>query len=320
MSNFVLNSFPAIVTPNRMLLPYVECPSWEHSTDLRRLQYKQYRTYRYKLKSQDDATGKRGPVRLVLLSGPDDDGTRPTAEFDLAEFPNLGANLIEHTLSCHLESRGFAIKRTRFEWLALQRSEASGQLIHLHSGISFQARRPFAEKAYAFTLSAQWVARAMFADSLQNKTLRELAPGLAVLYTPKGKPLADLQDYESHYLGRVKEIVPPAEAIVGCRDNAVRRVPLGDLTLEASPEAIRRYEQKTGSSHQPMRVWRRLQQLSQVLTPEGRRNTGVLRNRLEAIRNLLGGASKEQLILPLDCYQNGSVSIGLTPVSVEFSA
>jgi hypothetical protein len=141
--------------------------------------------------------------------------------------------------------------------------------------------------------------------------------GLAVLYTPNAEAPPELKEYVNHFLGHVKELDGEDAAVVGCRDYAQRSIRLADLTLEASPEAIRRYEMRTGSQQGRVGIWRTLQQLSKVLTKEGRRNPQVLRQRLDAIRSVLGGNAKEQIVLPLVGYASGTVTIGLSPLRVE---
>jgi hypothetical protein len=211
------------------------------------------------------------------------------------------------------------VTNNAFETLALRRVERSpSNLIHLYTGISFRGKRPFREEAHVFTLSAQWIARALFSETLANDVLRDISHGLGVIYTPRSAPAADLQEFANHFLGRVRGSVSADKALVSCRDNAMRPIPLADLTLEASPEAIRRYDLRTGSQQGSFRTWRRIQQLSKVLTGQGRRNLLVLRDRLEGIRGMLGGQAKEQLILPLDGFATGTVSIGLDPLRAEF--
>lgn len=317
MSNLILNSFPVEVHPSKLLLPFLEFESWEASTSERDKSYSKFRTHRY---AQPEVSAQRR-IRLVLLSGPAPPPQIQSAEIDTGDVPKLAAILIENSLSNHLESRGMIIKRGKFERLALRRVEAStGQLVHVYSGISFRARRPFRSQPNAFTLSAQWVARAVFSETLANTTIQRLAPGLGVLYTPKGRSKEELLQFQNQYVGHVRQITPPNHAEITCRDNVRRSIPLDDLTLEASPEALRRYEQMTGSQQQPSRLWRRLQQLSKVLTNEGRRNPSVLRDRLDSIRSVLGGFSKEQLVLPLATYVEGTVSIGLAPIRVQISS
>jgi hypothetical protein len=319
MSHLILNSFPVEITPRILTLPFAEYDDWQTSTIGRNRDYKEYYTYRYdrtQANETDVPPGKR--IRMLLLSGPPPSPEHGTHDVDLGVFPALGGHLIDQTLSRYLASQGMRVRRTSFESLALARVEGSStSLIHLYSGISFQARRPFVSEQYSFVVSVQWVARAVFADSLVNSALNSISVGLAVLYTPKVRPIAGLEDFQNHYLGHVKQIGHPSEAIVDCRDGETRSLPLMDLTLEASPEAIRRYEQQHGSIESPTRIWRKVQQLSKVFTKEGRRNPNVLRDRLEAIRGLLGGRSREQLVLPLQSYVTGTVNLGLAPLRVE---
>jgi hypothetical protein len=316
MNSLILNSFPVEIYPSKLTLPFLEFESWEASTAGRNRDFSRFSTYRYA-----EGGGSERQIRLVLLSGPDLPAGLGTNEIDIGALPKVGAILIENSLSNHLKSQGMIIKRGRFERLALRRVESSaGYLIHVYSGVSFSARRPFLAEPYSFALSAQWVARAVFSETLANATLHAMARGLGALYTPQNRPQDDLLQFENHFIGRVNQLISSGQAEIVCRDNVRRTIPLGDLTLEASPEALRRYELATGSQQQPSRIWRRLQQLSKVLTKDGRRNPSVLRDRLDAIRGVLGGFSKEQLVLPLPSYAEGTVSIGLAPMKVEVAS
>jgi hypothetical protein len=322
MGGLILNSFPVEIDPHTLSLPFVDYDDWESSTAGRKRDYKGYSTYRYDRTKADEIDVRPGKrIRLLLLAGPKALPDHLVQDVDVGAFPILGANLIELTLSRYLASQGMTTRKTLFERSALTRIESSvGNLIHLYSGISYQARRPFLSDKYSFTITVQWVARAVFAESLLNSALRSIAIGLGVLYTPKTSPVEGLRDFQDHYLGHVKQTAHDTEAIVECRDGETRSIPYSDLTLEASPEAIRRYEQENGSVERPMKIWRRVQQLSKVLTKEGRRNPLILRERLEAIRALLGGRSREQLVLPLHSYADGTISMGLAPLRVELSA
>jgi hypothetical protein len=319
MGQLILNSFPVEISPHTLPLPFAEYDDWQSSTVGRNRDYKEYSTYRYDRTQADETDVRPGKrIRLLLVAGPQPKPGHGVHDVDVGIFPSLGAHLIEQTLSRYLASQGMIVRRTSFESLALSRVEGSASsLIHLYSGISYQARRPFVSDKYSFAVSLQWVARAVFADSLANSSLRSISLGLAVLYVPKARPIEGLEDYQNHYLGHVKQIGHLSEAVVDCRDGETRSIPLTDLTLEASPEAIRRYEQEHGSIERPMKIWRRVQQLSKVFTKEGRRNPLILRERLDAIRGLLGGRSREQLVLPLNSYAGGTMSMGLAPLRVE---
>jgi hypothetical protein len=321
MTSLILNSFPAEVSPPKLVLPFLDFSTWEDSTAERKRRFSEFRTYRY------DATPRAGDgpaaerrVRLVLLSGASAVPQLATEEMDVGTLPKLGCILIENALADHLRSRGMTIKWGRFEKFALRRvDEWAGHHINIYSGIAFSARRPFREALRSFVLTVQWVARATFSETLAEQSLWEMCRGLGVLYTPGTRPPEELGQFENRYIGHVREILAPDRAEVMCKDNVRRPLTLRDLTLEASPEALRRYEQMIGSPRAPSTIWKRLQQLSKVLTPQGRRNPLVLRERLEAIRSTLGGGSKEHLVLPLLGFGEGTISIGLAPERVEVS-
>lgn len=312
MRALLINSFPVELDPTLLDLPYLDCDDWTRSSEILRTRRPTNTSYRYSLDRPAGST-----VRLIFLSGQTIDD--PTKTFDVRDLPYLGTRLIEQSLAKHLRDRGLEVKKARFEYTALQRREIFSNVIQLHSGISYQARRPFAENPYHYVLTVQWVSRAAFTDSLENESLCNISQGLGVLFTPTAAPLPELGEYVDRYLGRIKEVNAP-QATVSCKDGIPRSIPLSNLTLEASTEAIRRYELRTGSNQRRSQVVRKLLQLSQVLTPTGRRNTSVLRDRLGAIQRFLGSRSREDLILPLDSFQPGHVRVSLSPMKVEVSA
>lgn len=313
MNTLTLNSFPAEIHPPTLQLPVTEYESWEASTRARSQELSKYRLYRYPMLAE---TGN-GRIRVVLISGPAIPAEIQSEKIDVGNLQHLGVHLIESALANYLESRGMTIRRGRFETLALRQADATlDRKIKIYSGISFKASRPFREQRHSFVVTVQWVARAVFSETLANAGLQAIARGLSVIYTPSARPEPDLAQFENRYLGHVSEIFRD-DAEVICRDDVRRRVPLSDLSLEAHPEAIRIYENSTGSRQQSSRIWRKLQQVSKVLTPEGRRNPSVLRDRLHAIRNVMASSSKEQLVISTRGYAETTVTIGLSPVKVE---
>lgn len=319
MSGLILNSFPVEIIPSRFTLPFVQFDTWEASSAAKGKAYSEFETYRYEHEPEDESNNASSRhIYLLLLSGPQPPPETKLVEIDISHFSKLGSVLIENSLSDYLKSKGMTIRKGHFEQLALRRVDNQpSSLVHLYSGISFVARRPFRSRPQSFMLSVQWVSSAVFAETLANPDLRDISKGLGVLYTPQANPSADVVQFQNRFLGYVRSILSSDEAEVNCRDNVCRAIPLGDLTLEASSEALRGYETTTGSQSHSPRIWKRLQQLSKVLTSEGRRNPSVLRERLDAIRGVLGGLSKEQLVLPLKCYAEAAVSIGLEPIRVE---
>lgn len=200
-----------------------------------------------------------------------------------------------------------------------EQPDVSRNGIDLHTGISFQAKRPFRDEPYVFFLSAQWEARAFFKNSLsaQESIVKEFSLGMPVLYRPTTEPAADLLPFRDRYLGHVQEFLASHEASVYCRDRKVRTLPLGALYLEASSECIKKYELALGIRDQSHSIWHAIQELSLVLTPSGRRNSAVLRDRLHSIRAFLSGTSQDSLVVPMDTYQSGTVTVGLVPLRAQ---
>ena len=184
--------------------------------------------------------------------------------------------------------------------------------------LEFQVRRPFKEQADAFILSVQWKTAVLFRESIANGSLRRIAIGAPVIYKPQSKDsvLPALKRFRYKYLGHVKEFQSNSFAVVNCRDSQSYQVPLTDLYLEASPVVIREYENLSGARYSNQSLWHKIQELDFVLNKSGRRNPSVLKDRLQAIRQTLGGP-REEVIIPMNCFQKGSLSLNLSPLNVE---
>ena len=166
----------------------------------------------------------------------------------------------------------------------------------------------------------QWEVKTTFKAKQDEPKLKATALlGLPVLYQPSSQEGIDdeMKPFVNRYLGHVKEIQPQGRAIVDCKDHIQRHIPLIDLFLEASPLVIREYEKRSGLRSSSRSIWHKLQELNFVLSEQGRRNASVLKDRLQAVRLFLGGGSKEQLIVPAACFQEGSVIVGLSPERME---
>jgi hypothetical protein len=313
----LLNSFLVDVTPHEVSLPFVEYETWEGSTEAKKNRYPGLITWRYSKRTSDGESG----VCMVFLSGtqlPDDLSHK---SFDLGTFSHLGCRLIEDSVALHFSGLGFTEERNRFERIVLRKhADASDTAIELATGLAFSARRPFSEERYAFSLTFQWVVRAMFKQSLVNASLSSIALGMPVMYMPTGAGHEDLDDYKNRYLGKVRNVDQKQKvATVACRDGQNRSIELKDLRLEASPAAIKIFERTVRSRQGPSRIIRTIQQLKLSLTKDNRRNVTVLRDRLAQIRKVLYevGSSRDQLVIPLaSSFQPGSVSVALTPTNV----
>jgi hypothetical protein len=314
----LLNSFLVDIVPPEVSLPYKVFESWEVSTEAKKNSYPGLITWRYR-DSEDGGSG----IYVVFLSGGQAPKDVQYGNFDLGKHARLGCRLIEDSVALHFSKLGFVEERNRFQRIALRRhADASNDAIELATGLSFSARRPFKDEPYKFNLSFQWVVRAMFKDSLVNASLAAIALGMPVVYKPSGTGDGDLEAYRNHYLGKVRHVDRRQKAAtVACRDGQTRSVDLKNLRLEASPAVIKLFEKALHSKQGPSRIIRTIQQLKLSLTKDNRRNVTVLRDRLDQIRKVLYevGSSQDQLVIPLaSSFQDGSVAIALTPISVSF--
>jgi hypothetical protein len=311
--DLVLNCFPVEISPTTFELASVEYASNMDATKGLQEQYVGFLAQRLDL--------NEGKVLVVLLNGPEEPQDLKPNAFDVGEFSDIGTKLIDRSISDYLISRGMRISRDKSTTRAVMTAPAFSQgLVDIFNGIEFQVRRPFKDLPYNFVLSIQWKVTVLFNDSLLNPTLRGISRGMPVLYKPAlpyaEVPLA-LRPFRNRYLGHLYKLETQDTAIINCKDGELRPVPLATLFLEGSPAVIREYESKTGMRNPRQSIWHKIQELEFVLNRSGRRNSSVLKDRLQAIRKLLGNSLKEQLILPLNCFRGGSISLGLSPLRVE---
>lgn len=320
MPDLILNSFPVEVSPTEFSLPYVEYPSWEASTDDMHRRFAEFRIHRHPFRNPTQGVSEPPlAIRLILLSGPQAPNNNLRIDCRTADSPSLTNKLIEHSLAQHLSKRDMTIKYGKFETSALRFQHSSQRdPISFYTGISFRSRRPHSDEPLNFALTVQWTAGARFSRSLKEETLKSISLGLPVLYTPTNTPPDELSPFTDRFLGTVESTTDPATALISCKDNVRRSIPLDDLTLEPSAEALRRYELRVGTDHYRDHVRKRVQRLSKVLTENSRRNTSVLRDRLDAIIQTLSGTARDQLVLPLCSFVKGTVRIRLSPQHVRF--
>lgn len=316
----VVNSFPVDLTPVEPTLPFIDFPTWEESTDAKESQFAEYATWRYPL--NDDATGAQPDgCRLVFLNGPSVPSGAQQMKFDVGRFWRIGTIITDQSLSQYFSQIGFSVEESHFERFALRREASSpDDAIELATGISFAARRPFRDEPYRFAVTFQWVVQAHFKETLQNEAISQMSIGMPVIYKPKDHSIpADLLPFRNRYLGRVRAI-DTGTATVMCKDDAPRSLPRTDLRLEASPAVIKLYEEKLRNRRGPSSVIRTIQRLKKSYTPDNRRSVTVLRDRMEAIRQLLqsSGSSRDQLVIALSSFQSGSLSVTLAPTEVTF--
>src|SRR5690606_37250411 len=136
-----------------------------------------------------------------------------------------------------------------------------------YTGVSFAVRRPFMRNPGGFYQSATWEVRAEFRDNISTLGAEDMLVGQSVLYRPSGEVNdPELRKLRGRFLGRVREILPDQRsAVVFVRDQALKLIPLHDLYLEASSEAIKEFESRldTGTPFKP--TWYRIQELNFVL-------------------------------------------------------
>jgi hypothetical protein len=304
-----LNAFRAHFPLRDVDLPVLTSPSWEASTQLLRTNFGGFEVAR------DQRAD--GSVRLAALSGPPDVSLERTT-LNIEEEDLIGRRLIELAVAQYGQTLGMRVSSGRFDTSVLRPApEIHTDAFEVSCGISAKAKRPFASEPASFYLLVNWIVRATFTKDLTDSALRAMSVGCGVLFRPR-RPIheltPELKKFRGRFLGHVREIKGSAEAVVLCRDDALRLLPCDELVLEASPSAIREYELRTGATSGPKSAWYRIQELAFVFTAQGRRNPAVLKDRLNAIRNFLPtGSPTGSISLPLPKLVGGEVIIDFQP-------
>jgi len=321
VAELILNSFPVEVSPTELDFPCIEYDTWDASTADLKQNYADFTIYRYSYRVPEQGIAESQPrIRMLLLSGPAPPSSKTFVTCNTGSLPHLTNKLIEHSLARNLEERGMTIKQRKTETLALKHLDSQeSDSISFYTGISFKSRQPQRAEQFKFTLTVQWEVGATFTRTLSDDFLRHISPNMAVLYTPDKEPIHELENLINRSLGTVINTDHPRHALVFCNDNVQRSVPYEDLTLEPSPQALRRYDIEAASKHHWYSVHRHFQQLSKVLNRDGWRNKSVFTERLHEIIRTLSGDASDQLVLSLRAFAPGTVRIRLAPQRVWLS-
>lgn len=309
-STLVCNMFHTELSRREFDLPYYDCSSWEDSTRILRDRLARHHAYRHPLENDQ--------IRTIVFDGPERPPGHLSKNFDIAELPHFGTRLIEHSIARHLRAKGLKIQQTNFGLVAMPLMPTFSQArIDVHCGIFLQARRPFEADATYFVISVKWEVTAVFSESLANEMVRKMSIGLPALYKPSGDTPTELKQFRGRYIGHVRDLLSATEAVIHCKDGYLRTISTDSLYIEASPSAIREYERRINLRDDTRSAWRKIQELNFILTKEGRRNRSVLRDRLNAIRRFLASTNRDELAIPLACFEVGILSVNLSPVRID---
>src|SRR5262249_50855333 len=152
-----------------------------------------------------------------------------------------------------------------------------------------------------------WDVAARFTRGLDDSVLRAASKDLSIILKCAKDDAAvpqNLKRYRNKFVGHVSSIASSDAIVISARDGGSYTLPPSALVLEASPATMNALQQRLNVQFPT----RRLQQLSHVLTKDGRRNSFVLRNRLDAIRNAISPQpTSDSLMVPLQVYGGGKL-------------
>ena len=311
----LLNCFPIEIAPEEFPLPIINATSWDASTIAIQQRFQEFRTTRAR---NDD-----GSVGIFLIDGPALPANIGQKLVGRDQFVHVVSDVVMVSLLSYFRSRGLSVQSSQFESIITAPSpqQVTGE-VEIRTGVSITIKLPPPDRiASSRLLIARWEVKRNFRSNLDNPSLRKIALGKSVLYWPAERPVSDDPvplTFLHRYLGHVEAITKDAQVEVFCKDGVKRRLLAKDLCLEPTTATLAEYEktlEKTGTRS----LWHRTQELGFVLTPSGRRNTSVLRDRLDAIRKFLSPDSSPAIVLPSPTYSSLKLSLGLTPLTAEVS-
>jgi hypothetical protein len=263
---------------------------------------------------------KSNAVTLVALSGVDEQKPDwPESTFSLRQYIRLATNIVEVSLAAHFRSRpGVRACRDRWGVEAVEPDDFEHPAVRLFRGITANCQ---SDQDGELGVIFNWRVRGEFQLSLGDRQIASRANDAPVELRVEtaGWSLAEnLKRYNRRYLGRVVRI-RGRNADVMTRQGEQVTVPVQYLFFEGSPERIRDYETSFMTQGRGKSAWTRMQQLSFALTPQGKRNPSIFRDRLRAITDFVG-VGADFLVCDAMTYDGGQLTIDLQPRNVTAEA
>jgi hypothetical protein len=253
-------------------------------------------------------------VTLIALNGID--GKTPQWEssvFSINQHDQLFAHIVEISLASYFATRG-NVKAFRDRWgveALREDEELKHPAVRLFQGVTANCQSDDEGK---LGVIFNWRVRGEFHISLANPQIasRAIDAPVELRVNTTTWPLAvELKRFNGRYLGKVTNIRGRI-ADVTTRHGERARVPTEYLFFEGSAQRIRDYETSFMKHGRTVSAWTRMQQLSFGLTPQGKRNASMFRDRLHAIVEFVGMGA-DFVVCETNTYAAGQVTIDLQP-------
>lgn len=308
-----INWFKLDISPEVVRLPTRHFAEWDETTALLTSSLRAHSTARW----QRQLNGK-SCIALAILSGPDVPDGWNEEEFNLYETPTLARRLAQIAFGEYFRNQAATVHQTRFDLIATRHAGEFADIgVLLKTGIRMRFFAPEAEHALGFT--ANWEVRAEFNRNLDDARLRDLCLGMSVILNGNsevGIPTS-LVEYMNRFVGKVVRVVDKSNIEIWARTDERIIVPSNRLRLEATPAVMRELERQQGNREQARSIFRRIQELKLVLV-NGRRNLGVFRDQLRAIRHFFARDAGDSIVFPASCGKlRLSIALTLVPAKVE---
>jgi len=307
----LLNWFSIEIAPASINLPVKEFEAFDDSTSAMRERLRDFKCYRPR-----PPRGASPRPAVILLNGPPPPADWPTLTFDLASNADLAGRIALESLAKHFIKREATVHHTRFALFCVWSVEDHDNArIRLFSGLRVKAHRPSAASKPG--IAVNWEVEARFTASLADELLRSACQHLGVSLRYYGDEWPDvpedLKRFRNKYLGEVSRVISADRISVDARDGHSYSIPPQFLFLEAKPSTMYELERRLSTPFPT----RRLQELSLVLTKDGRRNSSVVRDRLDAVRKKLSPQGNSALIMPLQVYGGGKLIVDVNPLQLN---
>jgi hypothetical protein len=303
----LVNWFEVTFDRKHFDLPYLDAATWEESTPIVQ-EHRQADIVRIR---------EDGRIRLYFVTG------RPNSAAQVETLVTHGrigvmARIVEKNLSEHFRSAGAHISTSRWGIEAtreIQRFPAAGLVLRQGIHVKYFA---VVEPGFRNGITINWVVRPHFFLPIAELPNSHGYGGYPVILrwpASAGACPEGIAPFNDRYLGTIISKPAANSFRVLVRDRSQFDVDGTALFLEARPDVIGEVEQLVSRDRGQQSIQRRILQLSHSLKPDGRRNTGILRDQLRSALKTLDPSEKGQVsiqLLPncdgkmwIDCYATG---------------
>lgn len=306
----LVNWFEVNFDRKEFKLPFLTCAAWQDSTAI----LDRYPKAQIVRSRRDD-----GSIRLYFITG------KPEEEFSFETVapegkPSIAARVVEFNLGKFFEAQGLRVRANQWGIEATREVHSFPKIgLTIRQGIN---AKYFADQESKFRhgITLNWTVRPGFTVPISELPESIERGGLPVLlrWPPDwGACPVELAPFDQFYLGTIVKREDASHYRVAVRDESQQVVDGRALYLEARTDVLNELEQVLSQESGQPSVQRRILLLSHSLKPDGRRNSGILRDQLASALRMLDPGERGQVNIPLAPNAEGKMWINCFATGVQ---